>query len=461
MLNIPPGQMLGPYKIISQLGQGGMATVYKAYHASMDRYVALKVLSHQFAFSKEFYGRFQHEARLIARLEHPHILPVYDFGESNGIPYLVMRYLEAGTLKDRLEADPLSLSEVDRIFTQLVEALAYAHENGIVHRDIKPSNAMLDKRGEVFLTDFGIAKLVEGSPQFTATGAITGTPAYMSPEQAQGLKIDPRSDLYSMGIVLYEMISGHVPYEAETPLAVILKQIQEPLPPISTIRPDIHPAIEAFVLKTLAKTPEERYANCTEMLAAWKRAYQDAVANKGTQSRPQAPLEKQHTPPRTEIAPPVQLPPVPPPPPPPVVQQVQSRSTGAMPPAPPPVVMQTGGSMPVEPIPEQQKPVRSKKMMVGGAIGCAVLLLTACACAVIFNTIKPNVPRQSLRISSAWLPRQSSQLPPLWRPGLWQKGNGQAGPQRIPSKPFTCEVKRSIAGGAGGITIWNKRRQIL
>jgi serine/threonine-protein kinase len=173
-----PGKMFGPYQVISQIGQGGMATVYRAYHAAMDRYVALKVLPYQFAHSSEFLGRFRQEARLIARLEHPHILPVYDFGESDNVPYLVMRLLDAGTLVDRIQAGPMELGEIDHIFNQLAEALAYAHEQGVIHRDIKPSNVMLDRHGEVFLTDFGIARLVEGASQFTATGTITGTPAY-------------------------------------------------------------------------------------------------------------------------------------------------------------------------------------------------------------------------------------------------------------------------------------------
>ncbi|MEK6574150.1 MAG: serine/threonine-protein kinase, partial [Chloroflexota bacterium] len=218
MDNVQPGQQLGPYRIINQIGQGGMATVYKAYHAAMDRYVAVKVLPRQLAESKEFMGRFQQEARTIANLEHPHILPVHDFGESGGITYFVMRFLDTGTLKERIAAGSLSLAEVDRLFTQLADALGYAHQRGVVHRDIKPSNVLVDARGDVFLTDFGIAKLMEGAAQFTATGAITGTPAYMSPEQARGEKLDQRSDIYSLGIVLYEMVTGRVPFEAETPL---------------------------------------------------------------------------------------------------------------------------------------------------------------------------------------------------------------------------------------------------
>jgi len=295
MDNIQPGQMIGAYRIVSQIGQGGMATVYKAYHAAMDRYVAVKVLPRQFAESAEFIGRFQQEARTIANLEHPHILPVYDYGESGGITYFVMRFLDTGTLKDRIKIGAMPLSETDRIFTQLAEALGYAHDRGVIHRDMKPSNVLVDARGGVFLTDFGIAKLMEGAAHFTATGSITGTPAYMSPEQAQGDKIDLRSDIYSLGIVLYEMITGRVPFEAETPLAVILKQLQAPLPPPSSLVPDISPDIERVLLKALAKDRNDRYPTCGELLEAWKlaisasdtvRAARPAVSPEATMAAP-------------------------------------------------------------------------------------------------------------------------------------------------------------------------------
>jgi serine/threonine protein kinase len=186
MTTLQPGQMLGSYRIIGQIGQGGMATVYKAYQASMDRNVAVKVLPGQLAESPEFMKRFQQEARIIARLEHPHILPVFDYGENDGITYFVMRYLEAGTLKDKMESGrPLSLTEIDRLFSQLADALSYAHSMGVVHRDLKPANALIDSRGNLFLTDFGIAKILEeASPRLTQTDAIMGTPAYISPEQA-------------------------------------------------------------------------------------------------------------------------------------------------------------------------------------------------------------------------------------------------------------------------------------
>ena len=277
MTTLQPGQMLGPYQIVSQIGQGGMATVYKAYHAAMDRYVALKVVATQLSNEPDFLQRFRQEARLIAKLEHPRILPVYDYGEADGVPYMVMRFLDSGTLKERLAAGPLSLQEVDQIFGELADALAYAHENGVIHRDIKPSNAMLDKRGDVFLTDFGVAKILEGSAGLTATGAVTGTPAYMSPEQAQGLKVDPRSDIYSLGIVLFEMLTGHVPFEAETPLAVLFKQIQNPPPPLSLVRPDLPYQFEAVLLKALAKNPADRYASMNAFRDAWKQALTEAA----------------------------------------------------------------------------------------------------------------------------------------------------------------------------------------
>jgi tRNA A-37 threonylcarbamoyl transferase component Bud32 len=286
MTNLQSGQMFGPYKIIHRIGAGGMATVYKAYHASMDRYVALKILPHEFAHRKEFLGRFEQEIKVIAKLEHPHILPVYDCGESDGVPYLVMRYLDAGTLKDHISQGKLSLAEIDRFFSQFAEALGYAHAQGVIHRDIKPTNALVDQRGDIFLTDFGIAKLIEGSAHFTASGALVGTPAYMSPEQGQGASVDHRSDIYSLGIVLYEMLTGKVPYKAETPVAVILKKIQEPLPPPSAVNPEISPALEKVVLKALAKDMEDRFGSTTEFLQAWKKGVEGQLAAIKSQKGP-------------------------------------------------------------------------------------------------------------------------------------------------------------------------------
>ncbi|HKG55030.1 MAG TPA: serine/threonine-protein kinase, partial [Anaerolineales bacterium] len=278
MDNLQSGQMLGPYRIITQIGKGGMANVYKAYQASVDRYVAIKVLPSQLAESQEFATRFHQEARIIAKLEHPHILPVFDYGETDGVAYFVMRYLEAGTLRDKMEAGrPLPMKDIDRIFTQLAEALSYAHSFGIIHRDLKPANALIDSHGNIFLTDFGIAKLLESaSPRLTQTDAIMGTPAYISPEQAQSQSVDQRADIYSLGIILYEMVTGRVPFLADTPLAVLFKHISDPLPLPSLVKPDIPPSIEQVILKALAKDPKDRFSTAEEFVAAWKHALEEA-----------------------------------------------------------------------------------------------------------------------------------------------------------------------------------------
>lgn len=282
---VQAGQNIGPYRVMEKVGEGGMAAVYRAYHASMDRDVALKIMPFQFAQNEEFNQRFQREVRVIAGLEHPHILPVYDSGEFEGSPYLVMRYLNAGTLYGRIKAGALPLEQVDWIFSQVADALGYAHSRDVIHRDVKPSNVLIDGRGDAFLMDFGIAKLVGDSSKFTATGVITGTPAYMSPEQAHTQDLDGRSDVYALGVVLYEMVTGRVPFEAETPMAVILKHIQEPLPLPSELNPDLHPAVERVILKALAKNREDRFGSMDEFLAAWKQAYSATTGVTGTGSQ--------------------------------------------------------------------------------------------------------------------------------------------------------------------------------
>ncbi|MBI5959291.1 MAG: protein kinase, partial [Chloroflexi bacterium] len=253
------GQMLGQYQVIEQIGMGGMATVYKAYQANMDRFVAVKVLPKQLAEDPTFYGRFEQEARTIAKLENKNILPVYDYGEHAGYTYLVMRYVGEGTLQHLIKRGPLGLDDAERYLTQIAEALHYAHEHGVIHRDVKSSNVLLGENKQCYLTDFGIAKLTAGTSQFTGTGVVVGTPAYMSPEQCSGLPADARSDIYSLGIVLYEMLTGRVPFEAETPLAVVLMHVQHPLPSPRSIVPVVPETVEQVLFKVLAKDPEQRY----------------------------------------------------------------------------------------------------------------------------------------------------------------------------------------------------------
>lgn len=270
------GRNLGPYRIMEQIGKGGMATVYKAYQPSVDRYVAIKVLPAHFAQDPTFVERFEREARTIARLEHPHILPVYDYGKADdGTTYIVMRYIEAGTLADLLAESVLFLEEGFRIFIQIGEALAYAHAQGVVHRDMKPSNVLMDMHNQAFLTDFGLARIVEGDSSLTGS-AILGTPAYMAPEQGEGKPADERSDIYALGIMLYEMTTGRRPFEAETPMAVMLKHMTEPLPLPRQINPALSPAIERVILKALAKTPAERFQTVDDMVRALQAAIQES-----------------------------------------------------------------------------------------------------------------------------------------------------------------------------------------
>ena len=277
------GAQLGPYRVLAPLGEGGMAAVYKAYQPGLDREVALKILPRQLASDPEFVKRFEQEARLIAKLQHPHILPVIDYGQAEGYSYIVMPFLRAGTLATLLEGKPLPVAEVVRLISQVGEALDYAHAHGVVHRDIKPSNVLLDERSNCLLTDFGIARLVEATAKLTATGTVLGTPSYMSPEQAQGGRVDQRSDIYSLGIILYELATGRVPFRAETPLAVLMKHVQDPLPPPRSLNPAISQALERVILKALAKSPEDRFATAGEMVRALQNPEVLAPAGKAAE----------------------------------------------------------------------------------------------------------------------------------------------------------------------------------
>jgi serine/threonine protein kinase len=266
------GQTLGPYRLVERIGRGGMATVYKAYEPSLDRYVAIKVLPQYFAHDSDFQARFLREAKSIARLNHPNILPVYGSGQEGEVNYIAMRYVEAGaTLKDLL-GQPMELKRAAKIFSQVGRALDYAHKQGVVHRDVKPTNVLMAEGEWALLMDFGLARMVESSVQLTKTGVGVGTPAYMSPEQGQGVRVDARTDIYSLGVMLYEMLTGHVPYEAETPMAVVIKHITAPLPMPREANPEMSEAVERVILKAMAKVPEDRYQTAGEMLEALEKA---------------------------------------------------------------------------------------------------------------------------------------------------------------------------------------------
>jgi serine/threonine protein kinase len=264
------GKTLGQYQIVEEIGRGGMAVIYKAYQESLDRHVAIKVLLVR-RVPPDFIERFNREARAAARLSHPNILPIYDFGHEEGVNYIVMKYAPAGTLKERM-GEPLDPEEAARFVSQIAAALDHAHERGVLHRDVKPGNVLLDEGNWVLLADFGLAKLMASDVQLTASGMGVGTPAYMSPEQGQGIEVDVRTDVYSLGALLYEVVTGEVPFKADTPMAVVLKHITDPLPPPRSIKPDLPLEIERIIVKAMAKDREGRYQSAGEMARALLQA---------------------------------------------------------------------------------------------------------------------------------------------------------------------------------------------
>ncbi|MBV6396822.1 MAG: Serine/threonine-protein kinase PknD [Anaerolineales bacterium] len=278
------GENVGPYRIMEQLGQGGMATVFKAYHASLDRYVALKVLHTAFGEDPSFEARFQREARLVAKLEHPNIVPVYDYAEHTGRKYLVMKYIEGETLKARLQRGPLSAEELNKIISAIGSALAYAHKMGILHRDIKPSNVLLTTDGSIYLADFGLARIAAAGESTLSGDMIMGTPQYISPEQAMGKKeLDEGTDIYSFGVMLYEMVVGQVPFSADTPFSIIHDHIYTPLPLPRNINPEVPETVERVLLKSLAKERADRYPDVASLVHAFQEAWREAgVPMKGT-----------------------------------------------------------------------------------------------------------------------------------------------------------------------------------
>lgn len=278
------GENIGPYRIIEQLGQGGMATVYKAYHAALDRYVALKVLHAAFHDDQTFTARFQREARVVARLEHPNIVPIYDYSEHEARPYLVMKYIEGDTLKARLNKGPLSSHEIEQVVDSVGFALAYAHQQGILHRDIKPSNVLIANDGVMYLADFGLARIASAGESTLSSDSIMGTPQYISPEQAMGKKdLDAGTDIYSFAVMLYEMVVGQVPFSADTPFSIIHDHIYTPLPLPMDVNPKVPEPVQRVLLKALAKNRLDRYESVEDMIAAFKEAWEQAgVPMQGT-----------------------------------------------------------------------------------------------------------------------------------------------------------------------------------
>ncbi|HEX5693173.1 MAG TPA: TonB family protein [Arenimonas sp.] len=226
---IQVGDTVGPFTIIAKLGRGGMSTVYSAYETALDREVALKVLPIDLLEEPGFAERFEREARLIAKLEHPHIVPLYNYGIDDGVPWMALRLVRGGHLGERLERDAIGREAGLAYFTMVADALDHAHSLGVVHRDLKPQNVLLGEHGELYLADFGISRMLQGRTTITSTGAVLGTPQYMSPEQAQDSQVGPATDIYALGVMVYQWMTGVLPFDADTPYAVMYKHVNAPL----------------------------------------------------------------------------------------------------------------------------------------------------------------------------------------------------------------------------------------
>ncbi len=255
---------IGRYEVEDELGTGGMAVVYRARDPYMQRQVAIKVLAYQLTSDTLYQEYFQREAEVIAALEHPCIVPVFDFGRHGNQPYIVMRYMAGGSLQDRLDKGGLKARDMAHIVERVAEGLDAAHARGIIHRDVKPANILFDTSGEAFLSDFGLAKSLNRSTGIT--GALfVGTPEYMSPEQVRNERLDGRSDIYALGVTLFYTLAGHLPYRDDSPLATAVLHVTQPVPKILAVKPDLLPTWDDIIGKAMAKTPAERYATAGDL----------------------------------------------------------------------------------------------------------------------------------------------------------------------------------------------------
>lgn len=295
-------KQIGGFTVVERVGRGGMATVYRAHQTTMNRDVALKIIESDDLIERgdEFRGRFAQEAAVIASLEHIHVLPVYDYGFQDNLVYLAMRLLRGGTLAEMMRSGNLSMNRAIELFSQVARGLAYAHSKGVIHRDLKPSNIMLDDSGNAVLTDFGLAKWVHGTENITRTGNIVGTPAYMSPEQLKGETVDHRSDIYSMGIILYQMLTGKPPFDSPSSNVVsIIYQHLEKMPPAPSIHnADISPEIENVIMKALAKNPDDRFQTMGEMDIALRKAANMTISSSSNYPVMRVPKSVSETPTR-------------------------------------------------------------------------------------------------------------------------------------------------------------------
>ncbi len=377
------GKRVGGYEIRGVIGHGGMAAVYLAHQLSMNRLVAFKVLPRQFLHDDTYMQRFSREVQIVSTLEHRSIVPVYDHGEFEGQPYIVMRYLAGGSVDTRLHTGALPQAIILTIIQQIAPALDYAHSKGVLHRDLKPSNILLDDAGGAYLTDFGIARLTgEGSGGSITTQGAIGTPSYMSPEQAQGKPLDPRSDLYSLGITVFEMITGVRPFEGDTPYGTAVLQVTAPPPSPREFKPELSMAVETVILKALSKRREMRYSSAAEFADALKDAMNAPITTLSD----------------TQPSPPIQMP---------VDANLYTSppSTYGYPVTPP--------SRPVKP-PRNRRSRWWLSLGIGALFGCALLTLILIGALFVINNLATPTPDNtpsiadsaptSTRSSSAALP---------------------------------------------------------
>ncbi|HRQ22941.1 MAG TPA: serine/threonine-protein kinase, partial [Anaerolineales bacterium] len=264
-------EKIGRYEIKGELGRGGFATVYRGYDPRFEREVAIKFLPPELIHADpQFKVRFEREAKIIAQLEHPSIVPVYDVGDENNQPYFVMRYMGGGSLSERIKEKVYSIEEAVKILDQIAPGMDEAHTRGIVHRDLKPANILFTSGGMPLISDFGIAKFTQGEGGNVTGSSIIGTPAYMAPEQASGDPVDGRTDIYALGVILYEMLTGKQPYQADTPMAMAIKHITDPVPRILEANPNLPVWMEKVIATAMAKDKDDRFSTAVELVETIK-----------------------------------------------------------------------------------------------------------------------------------------------------------------------------------------------
>jgi serine/threonine protein kinase/Tol biopolymer transport system component len=369
------GKSIGGYDILDVVGRGGMATVYRAQQKSMNRVVAIKVLPEQYINDDTYIQRFNQEVEIVARLEHRNIVPVYDYGEFEGRPYIVMRYMNTGSVDDLLANGPLEIEQIVNIYEQIAPALDYAHSKHVLHRDLKPSNVLLDDDGGAYLTDFGIARVLgEAGNKGITTQGVVGTPSYMSPEQAQGQPLDNRSDIYALGVMLFELATGRRPFESDTPYSIAVMQVTTPPPSPRSLNPAISIAVEEVIYKSLKKKREERYPHAIALSEALKRALNKPVSSihdtqpGGFQRPMQQPVGGAL----------------------PIPNASPNPSPQFVPPPPPSSVMQPP-ARPITPAPSHPRRRKAKPPNVlmsaalGGVIGCGLLAVLVVIALIVVN----------------------------------------------------------------------------